>query len=77
MKLSELRIKHKLGDGAKYEPDPNCKKCLGVGEYYTHVLKRHTFCACLFLDPAFRDEAMGLLASAVRTLAAEGSKEKT
>jgi hypothetical protein len=66
MNLSELSAKYKLGDSAKYEPDPNCRHCQGKGEHFSKALNTTTFCACLFFDPSFREEALGHIRNAVR-----------
>lgn len=66
MTLHELREKYKLGKGAKYEPDPDCRRCSGAGEHFSKAHKGMSFCACLFFERSFREEALSLLAQSVK-----------
>lgn len=68
MNLEALRTKYQLGKGAKYEPDPQCKRCQGAGEHFSTAHKGLSFCACLFFAPEWREEALGLLAQAAHRL---------
>jgi len=62
--LKAIREKYQLGDGAKYEPNPNCKFCKGTGE---KTIKRGrfagepSFCICLFTEPEFSNELGSML----------------
>jgi hypothetical protein len=67
MKLSELKAKYNLKNGAKYEPDPTCRRCQGNGEHFSKVHKGMSFCACLFFEREFREEALSLIGKAVRS----------
>lgn len=68
MNLEALRVKYRLGKGAKYEPDPKCRHCQGAGERLSNAHGGLSFCACLFFEPAWREEALGLLAQAAARL---------
>jgi hypothetical protein len=67
MNLQQLKEKYKLNKGAKYEPDPKCRHCHGAGERQSNAIGGMTFCACLYFEPEFREEALGLIAQSVRT----------
>ena len=59
MMLSALKEKYSLGDGAQYEPNPDCKHCKGSGERMSRA--GETFCICLFVDHDASDEIGTLL----------------
>lgn len=61
MTLAELKQKYNLGDGAQYEPFKDCTACKGTGEKFVKKQNRHTFCACLYIDHEFSNEAIGML----------------
>lgn len=64
MTLNELKSKYGLGDGAKYEPFPDCKFCHGAGER-TCKDGKVRFCICLFVEHSMSDfvgETLGQVA---------------
>jgi hypothetical protein len=65
-KLEGLRAKYGLGDGAKYEPNPECSFCRGAGERDTKRGLR--FCICLYVAPEFSNLAGETLAATVKKL---------
>ena len=68
--LAKLKAKYDLSDGAKYEPNPNCKRCGGVGERKT-LLGDVTFCHCLFIEPDFSNEIGDMLSDFARKMREE------
>lgn len=62
-KLQELKQKYTLGDGAKYEPKPDCKFCNGTGEKPSN-----RFCICLYVAPEFSDFAGESLAKTAKDI---------
>jgi len=58
--LSELKVKYGI-DRAHYEPNPNCNRCHGEGEYLSKKTGEMHFCICLFIEPSFSNEAASIL----------------
>lgn len=73
MTLAELKAKYGIGDGAKYEPNPNCGQCKGTGERDGHdragPVKR--FCMCLFVEPKMLKVAQETMATTIKKLKSE------
>lgn len=69
-KLAEIHRKYQFDTPIErlHEPDPNCRKCKGEGEY-VHPSRpgELTFCMCLFVpNQADRDVIAPMLAKAAK-----------
>lgn len=63
--LAELKKKYKL-EGARHDPNPDCKFCKGTGERRVKSTGELTFCICLFVDHDMSDLAGDLLGEFAR-----------
>ena len=68
--LAEMRQKYRL-EGAKYEPNPECKFCQGAGERPLKHREGMTFCICLFVNHEMSDFAGDSLAATAKKLKSE------
>lgn len=60
--LADLKAKYKLGNGARYEPKPDCLYCKGTGER-TAKDRETRFCLCLFISHDMSDMTAQMLAT--------------
>lgn len=68
-KLAELHTKYQFDTPISdlHEPDPNCRKCKGEGEYPHPRGNGLTFCMCLFIEgQSMRDVIAPMLAKAAK-----------